>query len=55
MIFKDGLDLEQVYKDQDLEFFISKEIKQDITRCFVKDIKDWAKNVKKAIPIYELL
>lgn len=54
-MLEDGLDLEQVYKDQVPEFFISKGIKRGIARRFVEDIKDWVENVKKAIPIYEVL
>jgi hypothetical protein len=34
----DGLDLEQVYKDRDAEFFIGKGIKKGIARRFVEDI-----------------
>ncbi|CAI7595764.1 unnamed protein product [Penicillium palitans] len=54
-MLEDGLDLEQVYKDQDPEFFISKGIKRGIARRFVEDIKGWVENVKKAIPVYEVL
>ncbi|KAJ5820548.1 hypothetical protein N7474_006139 [Penicillium riverlandense] len=35
---EDGLNLEQVYKDQDPEFFIGKGIKKGIARRFVQDI-----------------
>ena len=38
-ILEDGLDLEQVNKDQDPEFFIGKGIKRDIPRRFVEDSK----------------
>lgn len=37
-MLNDGLDLEQVYKDRDLEFFIGKGIKKGITRRFVEYI-----------------
>ncbi|OJD20431.1 hypothetical protein ACJ73_08236, partial [Blastomyces percursus] len=38
-----GLDLEQVYNDQDPEFFIKNGIKIGIARCFVSDITEWVK------------
>ncbi|KAJ5174794.1 uncharacterized protein N7482_000671 [Penicillium canariense] len=50
---EDGLDLKQVYKDQDPEFFIGKGIKKDIARRFVEDIPGLVQNVKKATHIYE--
>ncbi|KAK2794195.1 hypothetical protein FQN50_009940 [Emmonsiellopsis sp. PD_5] len=40
---ENGLDLEQVYKDQDPEFFIKNGVKIGIARRFVDDISDWAK------------
>lgn len=52
MMIDNGLDLEQVYKDQDPGFFIGKGIKIGIARRFVEDIRRWVENVKKAIPIY---
>jgi hypothetical protein len=55
MMIDNGLDLEQVYKDQDPEFFIGKGIKIGIARRFVEDIRRWVENVKKAIPIYEII
>ncbi|CAI7605604.1 unnamed protein product [Penicillium manginii] len=55
MMLNNGLDLEQVYKDQDPKFFIEKGIKIGIARRFVEDIGKWAKQVKKAIPLYEIL
>ncbi|KAJ9485144.1 hypothetical protein VN97_g8221 [Penicillium thymicola] len=55
VMLEDGLDLEQVYKYQDPEFFISKGIKRGLARRFVEDIRSWVQNVKKAIPIYEIL
>ncbi|KAJ5718818.1 uncharacterized protein N7483_009900 [Penicillium malachiteum] len=50
-----GLDLEQVYKDQDPNFFIEKGIKIGIARRFVEDIGKWAEKVKKVMPVYEVL
>jgi hypothetical protein len=38
---EDGLDLEQVYVDQDPDFFIKHGVKRGIARRFVSDIKDW--------------
>ena len=38
VMLDDGLDLEQVYKDRDPEFFIGKGIKKGIARRFVEDI-----------------
>ncbi|CAI7637712.1 unnamed protein product [Penicillium palitans] len=55
MMIDNGLDLEQVYKDQDPEFFIEKGIKIGIARRFVEDIRRWVENVKKAIPIYDII
>jgi hypothetical protein len=55
VMLDNGLDLEQVYKDQDPKFFIEKGIKIGIARRFVEDIGKWAEQVKKAIPIYEIL
>lgn len=54
VMLENGLDLEQVYKDQDPEFFIGKGIKMGIARRFVEDIGRWVENAKKAIPIYEI-
>jgi hypothetical protein len=39
----DGLDLEQVYKDQDAGFYIENGVKRGIARRFVSDIETWAK------------
>jgi hypothetical protein len=55
VMLENGLDLEQVYKDQDPNFFIEKGIKIGIARRFVEDIGKWVKNVKKAMPVYEIL
>lgn len=38
----DGLDLEQVYKDQDAAFYMDNEVKRGIARQFVSDISSWA-------------
>lgn len=54
VMLENGLDLEQVYKDQDPNFFIEKGIKIGIARRFVEDIGKWVKNVK-AMPVYEIL
>ena len=50
-MIENGLDLEQVYKDQDPEFFIGKGIKMGIARRFVEDIRCWVESVKKATPL----
>jgi hypothetical protein len=55
VMLDNGLDLEQVYRDQDPKFFIEKGIKIGIARRFVEDIGKWAEQVKKAIPLYEIL
>ncbi|KAK4031449.1 hypothetical protein C8A01DRAFT_21320 [Parachaetomium inaequale] len=39
----DGLDLEQVYNDQDAGFYIEKGVKRGIARRFVSDIVTWVK------------
>ncbi|KAJ5346234.1 hypothetical protein N7452_004238 [Penicillium brevicompactum] len=54
VMLENGLDLEQVYRDQDPSFFIAKGIKIGIARCFVEDIGKWVKNVKNVIPVLEL-
>ena len=40
----DGLDLEQVYKDQDAQFYVDKGVKRGIARRFVRDIETWARD-----------
>lgn len=55
MMIDNGLDLEKVCKDQDPEFFIGKGIKICIARRFVEDIWRWVENVKKAIPVSEMI
>ncbi|KAJ5630925.1 uncharacterized protein N7484_011025 [Penicillium longicatenatum] len=54
VMIENGLDLEQVYKDQDPNFFISKGIKIGIARQIVEDIRCWVDNVKRVIPICEI-
>jgi hypothetical protein len=36
----DGFELEHIYKDQNLEFFVGKGIKPGIARSFVENIRD---------------
>ncbi|KAJ5194381.1 hypothetical protein N7491_001719 [Penicillium cf. griseofulvum] len=55
VMLENGLDLEQVYKDQDPKFFIEKGVKIGIARHFVEDIGKWVKNVKKAVSVCETL
>jgi hypothetical protein len=43
---QDGLDLEQVYEDQDSLFFIQSGIKRGVARRFIRDIEEWAKRYK---------
>ncbi|KAJ5993438.1 hypothetical protein N7451_009162 [Penicillium sp. IBT 35674x] len=50
-----GLDLEQVYQDQDPNFFIEKGINLGVARRFVEDIGKWARKAKKAMPVYEIV
>jgi hypothetical protein len=44
----DGLDLEQIYADQDPEFFILKGVKRGVARRFIHDIPEWAKRQKRS-------
>lgn len=44
----DGLDLEQIYGDQDPNFFIKKGVKPGVARRFVSDIEYWVKRYKCA-------
>lgn len=55
VMLENGLDLEQVYKDQGPKFFIEKGVKIGIARRFVEDIGKWVKNVKKAVSVCETL
>ena len=43
---QDGLDLEQVYGDQNVAFFIKSGIKPGIARRFISDIERWVKRYK---------
>jgi hypothetical protein len=43
---EDGLDLEQVYEDQDSGFFVQSGVKRGVARRFVSDIDGWAKRYK---------
>jgi hypothetical protein len=43
---EDGLDLEQVYEDQDPGFFVGCGVKRGVARRFVSDIDGWAKRYK---------
>ncbi|KAJ6004704.1 hypothetical protein N7540_013073 [Penicillium herquei] len=51
----DGFDLEHIYKDQNPGFFVEKGVKPGIARIFVENILDWVENVKKAMPIFEVV
>ncbi|CAG8089937.1 unnamed protein product [Penicillium nalgiovense] len=51
----DGFELEHIYKDPNPEFFVSKGIKPRIARSFVEIIRDWVENVKKALPVLDLV
>jgi hypothetical protein len=46
VMLENGLDLEQVYRDQDPQFFIEKGIMIGIARRFVEDIGKWAGSIK---------
>lgn len=39
----EGLDLELVWEDQHVEFFIQKGVKSGVARRFVRDIETWSK------------
>jgi hypothetical protein len=43
---RDGLDLEQVFEDQDADFFIQSGVKRGVARRFVRDIEVWAELYK---------
>lgn len=55
VMLEHSLDFDQVYKDQDPNFFIEKGIKIGVARRFVEDIRKWVKTVKKAMPIYRIV
>jgi hypothetical protein len=44
IILADGLDLEQVYEDQDPSFFLRHSVKRGIARHFVSDIQGWVEH-----------
>lgn len=44
-----GLDLEQIHEDQDPTFFTA----TGIARRFVRDIGNWARNVRRVLPVEE--
>jgi len=37
-----GLNLKQIDKDQDPEFFIKHDVTVGVARCFVDDIREWS-------------
>jgi hypothetical protein len=43
---RDGLDLEQVFEDQDTDFFIQSGVKRGVARRFARDIGVWAELYK---------
>ncbi|CAG8192768.1 unnamed protein product [Penicillium nalgiovense] len=53
VMLENGLDLDQVYRDQDPHFFIENGIKIGIARRFVEDIEKWVESVKKVLPVLE--
>ncbi|KAJ5111691.1 hypothetical protein NUU61_001321 [Penicillium alfredii] len=52
VMLENGLDLEQIYKDQDPAFFIKKGVQLGVARLFVDDIQDWA---EKAVRIHNIV
>jgi hypothetical protein len=44
-----------IYKDQNPEFFVCKEIKAGIVRSSVENIRHRVENVKEEIPILEVI
>ncbi|KAH8731664.1 hypothetical protein GQ44DRAFT_767512 [Phaeosphaeriaceae sp. PMI808] len=44
----EGLDLQQIYEDQDAAFFVEKGVRRGITWRFVRDIEYWVKDIKLA-------
>lgn len=51
----DGFELEHIFKDQNPTFFVDKGIKPGIARSFVENIRDWVENVKRVMPIVEVI
>ena len=48
VVLEDGMGLEQVYEDQNPEFFVQNGIKSGIARRFISGIKGWADQYKSA-------
>jgi hypothetical protein len=44
----EGLDLEQMYTDQDHEFFVQKGVRRGVARRYIHDIAEWAKRQKQS-------
>jgi hypothetical protein len=51
VMLENGLDLEQVYRDQEPHLLFEKGIKIGIARRFVEDIGKWVESVKKVLPV----
>jgi hypothetical protein len=51
---EDGLDLEQVYEDQDPGFFVQSGVKRGVARRFVSDIDGWAKRYKLSYDAWQV-
>jgi hypothetical protein len=47
----DCLDLEQIYQDRDLDFFIERGVKRGVARHFVGDIECWAQRYKRQVDL----
>jgi hypothetical protein len=39
----EGLDLEQLHEEQDIQFWLDQGVKRGIAKRFVRDIKAWIK------------
>jgi hypothetical protein len=53
VMLENGLDLEQVYRDQEPHLLFEKGIKIGIARRFVEDAGKWVESVKKVLPVLE--
>lgn len=42
-VLADGLDLQQIYENQDVSFFVDKGVKRGVARRFVRDVEYWVK------------
>ncbi|OGE46897.1 hypothetical protein PENARI_c092G02062 [Penicillium arizonense] len=51
----DGFELGHIFKDQNPSFFVEKGIKPGIARSSVENIRDWVENVKRVMPIVEMV